>query len=226
MNGPATRTCPYGLCVIAVPVKLGYVTIGFLQTGQVMRQKPSAVSFQRAVEQAARRGVDIENEPTKRAYFETPVVSQKKIDAASALLAIFADHLAMKSNELAVQAANTEPPNVARAKRFIREHYAEDLSLLRVASAVNTSVFYFCKRFREYASMTFTEFVSRIRVEESKNLLLNPNLRITEIAYAVGFRSLTHFNRMFKRIIGKSPTEYRGKGREAGVSDAAWRAAA
>ena len=44
-----------------------------------------------------------------------------------------------------------------------------------------------------------------------ENLLLNPNLRISEIAYEVGFQSLTHFNRVFKKIMGQSPTEYRQK---------------
>ena len=46
---------------------------------------------------------------------------------------------------------------------------------------------------------------------ESLNLLLNPNLRVGEIAYEVGFQSLTHFNRVFKKILGYSPTEYRSQ---------------
>ncbi len=41
--------------------------------------------------------------------------------------------------------------------------------------------------------------------------MLNPNLRISEIAYEVGFQSLTHFNRVFKKLLGQSPTEYRGQ---------------
>src|SRR6187399_2511384 len=45
-DGPVTMTCAYGLCELAVPVKLGAQTIGFLQTGQVMRQKPTGASFQ------------------------------------------------------------------------------------------------------------------------------------------------------------------------------------
>jgi len=211
MNEPATRTCAYGLCETAVPVKLGPRTIGFLQTGLVMRQKPTGVSFQRAVEQAANRGVDIDNEKTKRAYFKTPVASQNKLDAVSSLLAVFADHLAIKGNQLMVRTANAEPPIIARAKQFIREHYMEDLSLRQVAGTVNRSVFYFCKLFRKCSAVSFTEFVSRTRVEKAKDLLLNPNLRISEVAFAVGFQSLTHFNRMFKRLVGQSPTEYRGR---------------
>lgn len=75
---------------------------------------------------------------------------------------------------------------------------------------VHTSIFYFCKLFRKVTGTTFTEFVSRTRVEKTKNLLLNPNLRISEIAYEVGFQSLTHFNRVFKTVVGESPTGHRG----------------
>jgi AraC-like DNA-binding protein/ligand-binding sensor protein len=209
MTEPATRTCAYGLCETAVPVKLGPKTIGFLHTGQVMRQNPTATSFQRAVVQARKLGVDIANEQTRRAYFATPVVPQKKMQAVSDLLVIFADHLAMKSNQLVVQMANTEPPNITKAKLFIREHCTETLSLLQVSQAVHTSPFHFCKLFRKCTALSFTEFVSRTRVEKAKNLLLNPNLRISEIAYATGFQSLTHFARMFKRIVGKSSSSYR-----------------
>ena len=88
---------------------------------------------------------------------------------------------------------------------------AEDLSLGQVAKAVNTSIFYFCKMFRRSTGLNFTDYVSRIRVEKARNLLLNRNLRVSEIAYEVGFQSLTHFNRVFKKIMGHSPTNYRGQ---------------
>jgi AraC-like DNA-binding protein/ligand-binding sensor protein len=211
MNGPATTTCAYGLCETAVPMKLGRQTIGFLQTGQVMRQSPTEASFQRAVDQARKLGVDIGNERTKQAYFKTPVVTRKKLDSMSDLLGMFADQLAMKSNQLMVQMANAEPPIITKARQFIREHYTEDLSLGQVASAVNTSRFYFCKQFRKAVGLSFVEFVTRTRIEKVKNLLLNPNLRISEIAFATGFQSLTHFNRVFRQIAGQSPTAYRSQ---------------
>jgi AraC-like DNA-binding protein/ligand-binding sensor protein len=210
MNEPATMTCAYGLCESAAPIKLGSETIGFLQTGQVTRQKPTEASFHRAVEQAEKLGVDLDKAEARQAYFQTPVVPPKKLEALTNLLAIFADHLSLRSNQIAVQQASGEPPVIAKAKKFIEEHHTEDLSLGQVAQAVHTSLFYFCKLFKKVTGLHFTEFVSRLRVEKSKNLLLNANLRVSEIAYEVGFQSLTHFNRVFKRIVGVSPTEYRG----------------
>jgi len=127
------------------------------------------------------------------------------------LLAIFAQHISMVSNQILVQRENTEPLAITRAKQYIHENQAEDLSLGQVAKAVNTSIFYFCKMFKKATGLNFTDYVSRIRVEKAKNLLLNRNLRVSEIAYEVGFQSLTHFNRVFKKVMGQSPTEYRGQ---------------
>jgi AraC-like DNA-binding protein len=50
-----------------------------------------------------------------------------------------------------------------------------------------------------------------MRLEDARDRLLNPNLRISEIAYDVGFQSLTQFNRTFKRVFGQSPTEFRAR---------------
>jgi YesN/AraC family two-component response regulator len=125
------------------------------------------------------------------------------------LLEIFATHLSELSNQIVVQQENAEPPMITKAKQFIRENQEEDLSLGQVAKAVNTSSFYFCKMFKKATGVNFTEYVSRVRIESAKNLLLNQNLRISEIAYQVGFQSLTHFNRVFKKIAGQAPTEYR-----------------
>ena len=69
--------------------------------------------------------------------------------------------------------------------------------------------FYICKLFKRHTGMNFTEYVSRLRIDRAKELLANPNLRISEIAYEVGFQSLTHFNRIFRKLEGQAPTAYR-----------------
>src|ERR1700758_1049885 len=106
---------------------------------------------------------------------------------------------------------NAEPPMITRAKEFIGKNQGEALSLGQVAKAVNASTFSFCKMFKKATGLNFTDYVSRTRIEKAKNLLLNPNLRVSEIAYEVGFQSVTHFTRVFKRVMGQSPTDYRGQ---------------
>lgn len=204
-----TLNCPNGLCDTAVPVRLGDRLIGFLQTGQVFRKRPTEAQFERVSRQVAEWGVDIDLESLREAYFSTKVVQPKQHEAVVKLLTIFAQHLSMLSNQVVVAQENAEPPVITRAKDFIMEHQTENLRLSHVAKACNTSTFYFCKMFKKVTGINFTDYLSRVRIEKSKNLLLNPNLRVSEIAFEVGFQSLTHFNRVFKKILGQSPTEYR-----------------
>jgi AraC-like DNA-binding protein len=208
---PRTVVCGAGLSDTAVPVRMGDRLIGFLQTGQIFRRKPTMTQFERAARLAAEWGLQADRETLKRAYFNTRVLSPKQHESVVKLLTIFAQHLSMVSNQVVVQQENAEPPVITRAKEYIRERQTEDISLGEVAKAVNTSTFYFCKMFKKVTGLNFTDYLSRLRIEKAKNLLLNPNLRISEIAYEVGFQSLTHFNRVFKRIIGQSPTQYRSQ---------------
>jgi AraC-like DNA-binding protein len=200
--------CDVGMTDTAVPVKLGGELIGFLQTGQVFRKKPSVSQFARVTKKLTEWGCEL-NKDVESAYFETRVLLPKQYEQMITLLTIFAQHLSLLSNQVLVQKENAEPPMITRAKQFIRDNQSEDLSLGQVAKAANMSTFYFCKMFKKATGLNFTEYLSRVRVEKAKNLLLNPNLRISEIAYEIGFQSLTHFNRVFKKVAGQSPTEYR-----------------
>ena len=206
-----TLTCAHGLCDTAVPVRAGEQVLGFLQTGQVFRKKPTAAQFERTAKLAQEWGVKENREDLKKAYFKTRVLSPRQYDFMIKLLSSFAEHLSMISNHVVVRHENAEPPVITRAKQYIQENQAEELSLGQVARAVNMSTFYFCKMFKKVMGINFTDYVSRVRMEKAKNLLLNPNLRISEIAFAVGFQSLTHFNRIFKKILGQSPTDYRAQ---------------
>ena len=208
---PATVACFAGLCDTAVPVRMGDKLFGFLQTGQIMTKAPTKKQFDRAAQQLIAWGLKVDLGKVEEAFFQTKVLKPKQYDALVKLLTIFAGHLAMVANQIAVQQQNAEPPMITRAKEFIKTNQSEDISLGDVAKAVNTSTFYFCKMFKKATGLNFTDYLSRIRIEKAKNLLLNPNLRISEIAYEVGFQSLTHFNRVFRKLAGQSPTEYRHK---------------
>jgi AraC-like DNA-binding protein len=208
-NEAAVVTCAYGLSEFAAPVRQEGKVIGFLQSGQVLQRQPTAEQFKKVSQQVRENGIQIDRAALEKAFFKTPVFSSERIGSILRLLTIFAEHLSMKADQVAVQRANAELPQIAKAKNYVREHVVEELSLAGVAKAVNMSTFYFCKMFSKYAGMHFTKFVSQVRTERARNLLLNPNLQVSEIAYEVGFQSLTHFNRVFKKMVGLSPTEFR-----------------
>jgi AraC-like DNA-binding protein/ligand-binding sensor protein len=211
MEKPATATCAYGLSEAAVPVRLGDKVIGFLQTGQVSLEKPTPVKVEKVVAKARERGIEETPKVLREAYLKTPIVPRDKFNSTLRLLTIFGDLLSIKSNAIVVTQTNAENPIVTKAKKIIEDRHSEDISLGQVAQEVHVSPFHLCKLFRKSAGMTFTEFVSRTRTEKAKNLLLNPQLRVSEIVYEVGFQSLTHFNRIFKKLVGESPTSFRAR---------------
>lgn len=98
---------------------------------------------------------------------------------------------------------------IRKARNYIDQHWAEELSLGKVARAANTSANYFSEKFKQATGTNFVKYVARTRFEKAEALLRNADLRVSEIAFAVGFQSLSQFNRIFKKLAGKSPTEYR-----------------
>jgi AraC-like DNA-binding protein/ligand-binding sensor protein len=206
-----STTCFAGLCDTAVPVQVDNQTIGFLQTGQVMLKKPTAAQFARTAKQLTEWGMSVDLRALEEHYFATRIIKPAQYEAMVRLLTIYAQHLSIVCNQILVQQQNAEPPKITKAREFISAHQADDISLGDVAKAVNTSSFYFCKMFKQATGLNFTDYLSRVRIEKAKNLLLNPNQRISEVAFEVGFRSLTHFNRVFRKCCGMSPTSYREK---------------
>jgi AraC-like DNA-binding protein/ligand-binding sensor protein len=206
---PKTLKCFAGLCDSAVPIRVGEDLIAFLQTGQILLHRPSRREFSRLTRQLVKWGVDTDLKQVEEAYFQTRVLTKAQYDSILRLLGIFAQHLAALSNQLIVQEEKSESPQIARARAFISEHQEDDLSLNEVAKAVNMSAFYFCKMFKQATGLTFTDYLARIRVEKVKNMLLDPHKRISEVAFATGFQSLSQFNRVFRKVAGEAPTTYR-----------------
>jgi len=78
-----------------------------------------------------------------------------------------------------------------------------------VAQAVRISPNHLSEKFKQVTGVNFVQYVARTRYEKARSLLHDLHLRVSEIAFAVGFQSLTQFNRMFKRVFGQSPMEFR-----------------
>jgi AraC-like DNA-binding protein len=209
----ATRSavCLAGLTDSAIPVKAGDRVLGFLQTGQVALRKLTRADFERIVSFLRKGQVETDWAVLEKEYFGTRLISRQQYEAVLRLLEVFAQHLGLVAERIATQQSHAEPAMVEHARQVIAERHTEELSLSEVARAVNTSTFHFCKTFKKATGMTFTEYLALVRVAKAKTLLANPQARISEVAYEAGFASLTHFNRMFRRIAGQSPTEFRSQ---------------
>lgn len=206
---PKTLKCFAGLCETAVPVRVGGELIAFLQTGQILLHRPNRREFNRLARTLLSFGAEVDLKRLEETYFNTRVLTLDQYESLIRLLAIFAEHLGECSQALSLQSQPEELPAVARARIMIAEQSHDKMSLAAVAKAVNMSASYFSEKFREITGLNFVTYVMRTRIEKARNLLHNPNMRITEIAFEVGFQSLSQFNRAFKAVTGKAPTEYR-----------------
>lgn len=92
---------------------------------------------------------------------------------------------------------------------FIQNHYREDISLQDVASIMNYSDVYFCKLFKQYFDKSFTTYLAEFRVEKAKQLLTDVTINVKEVSDEVGYRDSNYFAKVFKRIVGVTPSEYR-----------------
>jgi len=105
-----------------------------------------------------------------------------------------------------------EPAEIWKARKFIDEHLGEKISLTDVGLSVHVSPNYLSEKFKQVTGVNFVEYVTRIRTEKARDLLQNSTRRISEIAFAVGFQSLSQFNRSFRKLSGKWPRAYRAAG--------------
>lgn len=101
-------------------------------------------------------------------------------------------------------------PYIRKALRFMADNYNEHLELEQVADYVGLSPSYFSTLFRSVVGVTFREHLCRLRVEESKHLLLSKKYSLADIAVSMGFPDQSYYSKVFKRIVGVTPGKYRG----------------
>lgn len=115
--------------------------------------------------------------------------------------------------------ARAEEPKTAESSRsslvreeieqYIHSHFTEDMSMQDVARAMNYSEAYFCKLFKQCFKVNFSTYLNEYRVERAKDMLAAGSGSIRDISLACGYTDSTYFSRVFRRITGLTPSEYR-----------------
>jgi len=209
---PETITCFAGMAETGIPVRSGGKTIAILKTGQAFVGTSHSKDFSKIRETLIESGMSVEEaDSLEKVWLKTPNEPVKKYEGAITVMADFAQQLSDLVNRLVLENTRTEPDPVVRAKRFVSENIEDKICLDSVARHVGVSPYYFCKLFKETTRMTLTEYINRRRVEKAKQLLMHRSNRITEIAFEVGYQSLSQFNRSFLKYVGVSPTGFREK---------------
>jgi len=118
-------------------------------------------------------------------------------------------NLEVRFRHLAHNGHHAEPRDIWKARRFIDEHVTEPISLTKVARTVGINPTHLSEKFKQVTGVKFVDYIARNRFERARELLGDLDLRVSEIAFNAGFHSLSQFNRVFKKLSGKSPSEYR-----------------
>ena len=107
--------------------------------------------------------------------------------------------------------ANTtlDNPHIAKGIKYIHENFAEPINLLQLCDYLGLNNCYFCVLFKNQTGMTFSKYLNKVRINESKKLLEATTDSIIDISLAVGFNNHNHFSATFKKLTGVTPTEYR-----------------
>lgn len=93
--------------------------------------------------------------------------------------------------------------------QYIHSHLNADLSLFALGEKVYLSPVYLSRVYKQKTGQNLSRYVLCCRIEKAKDLLLRPELKVSEIAYKVGFESAAHFSRVFRKEVEQSPNEYR-----------------
>jgi len=98
---------------------------------------------------------------------------------------------------------------IEKAKDILTLNYNSEFNLKFISQEIGISESYFRRLFKQYYSLTPNEYIFKIRINRSMDLLSKTDLDILEIAYEVGFKSLSNFYKYFKEQVGYTPKEYR-----------------
>ncbi|MCU6794123.1 helix-turn-helix domain-containing protein [Paenibacillus sp. WQ 127069] len=98
---------------------------------------------------------------------------------------------------------------VSLIEKYIQEHYTQDLGLEQIADEMGVSVKYVSRVFKDKTGVYLTDYINQVRIEKAKELLTRTEMKVNDIAESIGIHSRTTFLRVFKKVEGISPNEYR-----------------
>jgi two-component system response regulator YesN len=122
--------------------------------------------------------------------------------------------ISLERSILRRQDRNDGPKNqrlIAKTKKYILDHYQEEIGLNEVAAVINLSPGYFSTIFRQETGVCFTEYVTEVKIGQAKRLLQEAEYKIYEIAAMLGYQNAYYFSKVFKKVTGMTPSQYSGQ---------------
>lgn len=202
--------CHAGLIDMAIPIMIQGAHVATISSGQILPEKPSAAAFARLARRL--RWLGPSGKRLRLAYAHAPWMPRRQLNEVMKLLQLFARQMCDSAWRIRELEAGREHPAIRAARTLIEQRYSDpEFTLEEAANAAGLSAAHFSHSFHKRTGVTFTRFVQTLRINEAKRLLQETDRSITDICYTCGFNSLTHFNRVFRRGTGGSPSGFRRK---------------
>jgi len=198
------RRCHLGLVDVYVPIVIGGKIAGLFCVGQFFTRRPKEKDFRRVIGKLSACGINLEK--ARRAYFSAPVIDKRRAEAVIDLTEMVVG--LVDAGRLQALKSVLAHDSIRKALDRIETGYAEPLTLAAVARASGLSASRLAHVLKAQTGMSFTEHLNMARVNWAKYYLANSRMRVSEAAFKVGFGNLSHFNHVFLRLTGLSPTRY------------------
>lgn len=122
---------------------------------------------------------------------------------------LFIHQMALLESDVRSYLATLGSGVVADALKYMEAHYNETMSMDDVAKFVNVSYHYFSKLFKQQTGMSFTDYLTDIRIEKSKEMLLKTQRSVKDISLEIGYNDPNYYSKIFKKLTGLTPSEFR-----------------
>jgi len=173
--------------------------------GQVRRNEDSDSQWEHIKGRLLEYGTSPDSlDSIKAAFFEIQPLSRQKLEAAVKMLELIAFY-AIDSEIIRL----FDMEAVEKARHYMEANFRKRLSTGKIAGIVGLSISHFSYLFHKETGLTITRYLEKLRVDFAKSQLLSTSLSIKEIAADAGYGDQNYFSRVFKKLAGCSPANYR-----------------
>lgn len=199
--------CPCGLIDFTLPIYYKDEVLGAICGGQIKANgSEDFLNY-------TYKEMPLEDERLKSLYEAMPDVNSDKLPNISDILTKFTDRLT-KFGDFTDSAPHIESRTYGHHKlrlalKYIESNYNKNISLKDLSELCCISQSYFSRLFSTTMRISLSKYITKIRIEKAKQLLVDPSKKILAVAYEIGYNDTAYFNRKFKEITKMTPSEYR-----------------
>jgi len=192
------HTCHAGLIDVAVPIVWDDQVVGHLILGQMK----SSTDFDQIFPLLS--GLELDRDQMKACYNRLRVFSEEHVQSVANVAIMLTKYILL--NDIFHP---TYDRNVIAAANYIRSHLDGEILISELCESIHVSKSVLYKSFRRYLNCTVNEYIQTERVKRARWLILNHDMSMEEISRQVGFSELSYFCKIFKKVVGQTPLQYK-----------------